>query len=175
MKYERNIADYVPSYYRELKESDELLASENGEIAQIYGHVSDVQAQTRVSSATWALKEWERILAIKADESLSVELRRSAILSKLRGVAPATKETLLSVMEAHTQSKDNEITQRYGEYTVQYIADISNALNYNALVSALRTYTPAHLALEIGTSNVSYDAYASVTQSGEVVTLYPHE
>ena len=68
MAYDRNIFDYAPPLYEELRESNALLTAEEAEFARLDASIDDLLAQFRVSTATWGLIEWEKIFGVKDPE-----------------------------------------------------------------------------------------------------------
>lgn len=149
MPYNRTLFDYVPPYYDELLESHEILTAEDEEFARLYASIDDVLAQFRVSTATWGLREWERICDVPTDESKSIEERRSVIRSKLRGYGVVTIEHIKNVADSF-YGGETEVTELYSTYTivVKFTSNYGTPPNLNDVITALREIVPAHLALQ---------------------------
>lgn len=149
MPYNRKLIDYVPPYYDELLESSELLSAEDTEFALLNRSIDELLLQFNVSTATWGLREWERILAITPKPNSTVETRRSRILAKLRGVAPATVANMLSIINAHVPNKDATLTELPEPGVVVVNIPLQNGITLTELNTDIATYKPAHLQFDI--------------------------
>jgi len=154
MPYDRKLIDYVPPYYDELLESSELFNAEDAEFARLNASIDDLLQQFNVSTATWGLREWERILAITPKAGSSIESRRARILAKLRGAAPATVANMLAIINAHVPNKDATLTELPEPGVVIVDMPLQNGIALTELNADIVTYKPAHLQFDItGTIN----------------------
>lgn len=164
--YDRQLLDYVPPYYAELLESSEILSAENAEIARLNANINDLLAQFNVATATWGLREWERIVGVKTDTSKTLGERRSVVIAKLRGAGVVTKAHVENVAESF-RGGDVEVIEKYAEYTVviKFVSDYGVPTNIDDLTDILREIIPAHLAIEYEFKFVTYNmlkgAYAT--------------
>lgn len=149
MLYDRKLIDYVPNYYDELLESSELFSAEDAEFARLNASIDDLLLQFNVSTATWGLREWERILAITPKPNSSFESRRSRILAKLRGASPATVANMLAIINAHVPHKDATLTELSEPGVVVVNIPLQNGITLTELNSDIAMYKPAHLQFDV--------------------------
>lgn len=156
--YDRQLLDYVPPYYAELLESSEILSAENAEIARLNANINDLLAQFNVATATWGLREWERIVGVSTDTNKTLGERRSVVIAKLRGAGVVTKAHVENVAESF-RGGDVEVIERYADYTIviKFVSDYGVPTNINDLTDILREIIPAHLAIEYEFKFVTYD------------------
>jgi len=145
----RKLIDYVPHYYNELLESREILSAEDAEIAKLNASIDDLLLQFNVSTATWGLREWERICGVETDDNKPLEERRSVIKSKLRGYGVISVEHIKNVVESF-YGGGIEIEEQFAAYTivVKFTCNYGTPTNMDDVVNALREIVPAHLALK---------------------------
>lgn len=164
--YDRKLIDYVPHYYDEMLESSEILSAENTEVARLNASINDLLTQFNVSTATWGLREWERIAGVVTDVSKPLGERRSVVIAKLRGAGVVTVEHVENVAEAY-QGGDIEVIERYADYVVviKFVSSFGIPSNLSDLTDILREIIPAHLAIEYEFKFFTYDmakgAYAT--------------
>lgn len=158
MPYNRKLIDYVPPYYDELLESTELLSAEDAEFARLNVGIDDLLLQFNVSTATWGLREWERICGITTDEGKTVSERRSNVKARLRGSGVVTVEHIKNVSDGYYGGQ-TEIIERYADYTivVKFTSSYGIPSNLSDLQEVLREIIPAHLAIEYEFKFVTYD------------------
>lgn len=174
MQYSRNLLDNVPSYYAELLESSEILCNESAETNEILSRISELTEQITVSTATWGLAEWERLLAIETDLSETDEIRRARILSKIRGAAPTTVTNMMTLLNAYSIKNSARLTEYPREQLIDAEFDVNERLDLRGILTDLRTYIPAHLAYRIATMQRSKPSIRSCGLSGATTTIYPY-
>lgn len=158
MPYNRKLIDYVPPYYDELLEATELLSAEDAEFARLNASIDDLLLQFNVSTATWGLREWERICGIANDTSKTVGERRSNVKARLRGYGIVTVEHIKNVADGY-YGGETDIIERYADYTivVKFTSSYGIPSNLSDLQAVLRELIPAHLAIEYEFKFVTYD------------------
>ena len=156
--YDRKLIDYVPPYYDELLESSEILSAENAEVARLNASINDLLAQFNVATATWGLREWERIAGVTTDATKTIGERRSVVIAKLRGAGVVTVEHVENIAESF-QGGDIEVIERYADYTIviKFVSSFGIPSNLSDLTDILREIIPAHLAIEYEFKFVTYD------------------
>jgi uncharacterized protein YmfQ (DUF2313 family) len=92
-----SLMEYLPPFYENIKEFQEITATEDEEISQIRFAMEDLLKQFFIDTATWGVTYWENEYGIKTDLSKSLEQRRSAVKAKRRGVGTVTKSLVKSV------------------------------------------------------------------------------
>lgn len=158
MTYSRRLLDYVPTYYEDLLESSEILNAETAEIARLDATIDELLLQFNVSTATWGLREWERICGITTDESKTLGERRSNVRARLRGAGVVTVEHIKNITEGYTGG-ETEVTERFADYTIviSFVSDFGVPSNLPDLQAILREIIPAHLAIEYEFNLVTYN------------------
>jgi len=158
MRYDRKLIDYVPTYYDELLESSEILNAEDAEFARLNASIDDLLLQFNVSTATWGLREWERICGIVTDVNKTLGERRSNIKARLRGAGVVTIPQIKSVADGY-YGGETEIIERFSEYiiVIKFTSSYGIPSNLSDLEEILREIIPAHLAIEYVFKFVTYD------------------
>ncbi len=178
MPYNRNLIDYVPPYYIDLLESREILSAEDAEFERLNASIDDLLRQFNVSTATWGLREWERICGITTDTSKALGERRSNVKARLRGAGVVTAEHIKNVADGY-YGGETEIIERNSEYTivVKFTSSYGVPTNLADLQAVLREIIPAHLAIEYEFKFVTYDVLkdAYATYDALVVTGFTYE
>lgn len=161
--YDRKLIDYVPPYYDELLESRAILTAEDAEIARLNAEINDLLLQFNASTATWGLREWERIAGIETDESKPIEDRRSVVIARLRGFGVVTAAHVQNVAESF-QGGEIKVTEKNAEYKVQieFISEYGVPSGIDDLTTILREIIPAHLEIEYKFKYVTYDVVKTV-------------
>lgn len=170
MQYNRKLIDYVPPYYGELLEATELLSAEEAEFARLNASIDDLLLQFRASTATWGLREWERICGVPTDESKPIEERRSVIKAKLRGYGVVTVDHIKNVADSFYGGQ-TEITEQFATYTivVKFTSSYGVPTNLSDLQDVLREIIPAHLAIKYEFKFVTYDILKQIYASYDAV------
>ncbi|MGY3188816.1 putative phage tail protein [Lysinibacillus sp. TE18511] len=158
MPFDRKLIDYVPSYYNELLESSELLSAEDAEFARLNASIDDLLLQFNVSTATWGLREWERICGVVTDTNKTLGERRSNVKARLRGAGVVTAEHIKSISDGY-YGGETEVIERYSEYiiVIKFTSSYGVPSNLSDLEAVLREIIPAHLAVEYEFKFVTYD------------------
>jgi Uncharacterised protein conserved in bacteria (DUF2313) len=145
---ERDMFDYMPREYEDLRESRAIIKTEAVEFETLNDKIADVLAQFFVDTATWGLAYWERICGIPTDESKPIDQRRSVIKSKLRGIGTVTVDLIKNVAEAYSYG-EVDVTEDYANYTVivTFVGERGVPANLTDIENALREIIPAHLAI----------------------------
>ena len=171
--------DYVPKYYQDIREARAIIDAGSGSIDELNVAIDDVLDQFYVDTATWGLDIWERIVGlpsmatysvwssmekksvifdllelktwdtIERSYGASIDDRRAAIKSRLRGTGTVTKDMLKSVCASYTGGTV-DIIENSSAFTVQIVfTDIAGVpSNMDALQAVVRDIMPAHLAIE---------------------------
>lgn len=170
MPYDRKLIDYVPPYYDELLESSEILSAEDAEFVRLNVSIDDLLLQFNVSTATWGLREWERICGITTDTNKTLGERRSNVKARLRGYGVVTVEHIKNIADGY-YGGETEITERYADYVIviKFTSSYGIPSNLTDLQDVLREFIPAHLAIEYKFKFVTYGMLKStILTYGEI-------
>lgn len=146
MPYNRDVFTYLPPQYSEFLESREMLRVYEDEYRRLFATIDEFPLQFRVSTATYGLREWERIAGIPTDISKSLGERRSNIIARLRGASVITATTIANVAEAYSGGEVS-VTVDSPNYTVniEFTGTLGVPSNVADLQAILREIIPAHL------------------------------
>lgn len=142
----KDMTDYIPRYYHELKESVNIIDRESEEFKALNDDIKDVLDQYFIDTATWGLSHWERVCGVKTDENKPYAERRSVIKSKIRGIGTVDSILIKSVADAFTNG-DVDVTEDNANYTIyiKFISKIGVPPNVEDAKQAIRDIVPAHL------------------------------
>lgn len=143
------LIDKLPSFYYENKEVNSIQGAFDIERETLEINVIDLINQLFVSTATeWGLALWEEMLGLRIDNSLSIDVRRAIILSKIKSNTVATKEAIRKVCQDFTNKKV-EVIENNSEYsfTVNFIG--GDVYDTKRLIKEINDMKPAHLAFNI--------------------------
>lgn len=153
-RYQLN--QYLPELYRE-SPLEELLATMGDALRRAANDLDGTLLQLFPATASsWGLELWERAYGITVDPTKTLEERRAAILSKVRGQGVPTVQLIQSVAQAYAQGPV-EVVEQPGEYrfAVAFIPDPARLVDAAALISALNEVKPAHLAMDVAPTAAS--------------------
>ena len=150
------LIDKLPFFYEECPKTNTIQDGLSSEINNLYSKVEGTINQLYVSSATWALSEWEKFAGTKKTDG-TIEQRRARVASKLKAKGTTTLEVMKSLCKSY--SEDIRVTEIYNEYKIllELIItkedDIPKAYNFADMNEAIWEIKPAHLAHEIDINN----------------------
>lgn len=88
------MTSYLPPFLTKLKEMAELLKAEAPEFEKQNNSIFDLTDQLFVTTATWGLERWEKILNVMRESGDTDEIRRLRLISKMSNIPPATYRLL---------------------------------------------------------------------------------
>ncbi|MBP3906963.1 MAG: DUF2313 domain-containing protein [Peptostreptococcaceae bacterium] len=150
------LIDKLPFFYEECPKTNTIQDSLDVEINNLYSKVEGTINQLYVSSATWALSEWEKFAGIKKTDG-TVEQRRTRVASKLKAKGTTTLEVMKSLCKSY--SEDIKVTEIFNEYKILLELvitkenDIPKTYNFIDMNEAIWEIKPAHLSHEIDINN----------------------
>lgn len=164
MPYDRKLIDYVPPYYDELLESSEILSAEDAEFARLNAGIDDLLLQFNVSTATWGLREWERICGIETDTTKSVSERRSNVIARFRGYGVVTIEHIKKITDSY-YAGETEIIEKPSEYkiVIKFTSEFGVPAGITELQKLLREIIPSHLDIDYDFKFILYRDIVGVT------------
>lgn len=171
--YERRY-DYLPDFYREILEANEIIDAQAESGLEAYIAIQDALSQFFVETATTGLKRWEAVLGLPIKDSTAItwdendtrlinemegktwneleydyEVRRSAILARLRGFGVVTKQTIIDMADQYTGGAIT-VTEHFSEYrvTIEFIDAKGVPKGIDDLKKVIREALPAHILIE---------------------------
>jgi hypothetical protein len=143
-----SLMEYLPPFYENIKEFQEIAATEDEEISQIRFAMEDLLKQFFIDTATWGVTYWENEYGIKTDQSKSLEQRRSAVKAKRRGVGTVTKALVKSVANSFDNGEVEVIEKpEIDEIEIKFNSIRGVPSNVDDLKNALEKIVPAHLEI----------------------------
>lgn len=107
----------------------------------------DIARQFFVSTATWGIDDWERVLAIPTVWSESYEVRRNRILLKLQGCQTSSLPFMNALLNRYITDSTGSILEHNETYTFEIMVDMDKVHDWKAMIEAVEIYKPAHLAM----------------------------
>jgi len=161
--YYINLIKYLPDFYHNIMEMKELQTALGYEAGKAVYSIQDMIEQCFISTATWGLDGWEKILGISTDKSKPYETRREIILAKLRGFGTTTKEMIENVAIAFSGGEVaiHEYPSQH-RLVVQFIGVRGIPPNMAGLINAIEEIKPAHLAY---TFKYTYTTWGQINMS----------
>lgn len=143
----QEMLDSLPPYYQESPEANAIMRGNASEIERKRAEAQDLLDQMFVSTATWGLDYWDRVLDLAPAPRMSTRKRRERIIAKLRGAAPATIGYLTNLVNSFVQNGDAHIEEHATEYTFNAVIPIDgkNKIDTGDIYGAIEEVKPAHL------------------------------
>jgi hypothetical protein len=161
--------DYLPLYYRDIVEVQEMMNTEQEEINKTKVEMSEVLDQFFIDRATWGLEKWEKAAGIKTNPNLTLTERRGKIKTKLRGVGTITVERLKNTADSFHESLVKEYPSEY-RIEIKIVGTRGTPPDLNIMKEALREIVPAHLGVEVLLTYLTFGELRSKTW-GEIRTM----
>lgn len=141
-----DLIDKLPYFY-DNKVTRPIIGTEQIERDILLKEIKDTLEQCFVSTATWGLDYWEKMLNIPTLKSNSYEERRSIIYTKMRGMGTTTVEIIRQVAMSFFGVENVEVTEDNSNYI--FNIDLQNTkyqvCNLDDLYNCIELYKPAHL------------------------------
>lgn len=148
--------DYLPKYYDDSQIVTEMMSAETEEFDALNAEQYKTLDQFFISSSTYALSRWERVLDLPPAPNADVEFRRKRILAKLAGNAPATVRYLTDLVNVYVPKKDAQIVEFNSEHRFEAEIPAENEINLASIYDSVGEVKPAHL--EFGVTSLSREA-----------------
>ena len=138
----------VPEYHMQCPESAAIIETLAKYSLQARAAVFDMVDQFWVSTATWGLELWEQLVDIETDYTLSIEARRAAIITKLRGSGTCNAAMISSVAQAIT-GYEAKVVENVGDYSFSlvFVGDEPGFIDVDqqSIIDGVEEVKPAHL------------------------------
>lgn len=159
-----DLFQYLPDYYRGIREFQELMSTEGKEIGQLWSEIDNLPNQFSVETATWGLSFWESELGLTIDPTKPIEWRRERIRAKLRGAGTTTKQ-MIKIAAAAFSGGEVDVIEYPAEhrFEIKFIGVKGIPPNMAGFVDMLEQIKPAHLAYSFKYTYTVWDAVKSLT------------
>ncbi|MCY8362992.1 YmfQ family protein [Bacillus spizizenii] len=140
------MAAYLPPFLIKLKEMAELLKAEAPEFEKQNNSIFDLTDQLFVTTATWGLERWEKILNVPRESGDTDEIRRLRLISKMSNIPPATYKAIEQALNRFLKNPSAQVRLLQGQYRFNVDIDIDDMQHMSELIETLENMKPAHLA-----------------------------
>lgn len=160
----KRMLELCPKYYELSRVFTASCQAIGSELDELWQAIQDVLDQIFVSTATWGLDQWEKMLGLPTYSGKPDDHRRSRIISKLRGIGTVTVELIKNVAESYVNGAVE--VENYPEeyrFTVKFVDARGVPPNLDDLKEAIEEIKPAHLAVEY---RFTYTVWSELPQWG---------
>lgn len=157
------LLDYLPDYYKGIKEMEALTDIEDSEVINLKSKIQDMLNQKFVDSATWGLEWWEEELGLSTNPESEWDERRSKIKGKLRGTGKVGADLIKEVADSWTHG-DVEVTFD-GAVNIKFNSVFGIPSNMKDVKDAVNKIKPCHLSV------VYFYAYLLISDIHNVITI----
>ncbi|KUP41803.1 MULTISPECIES: YmfQ family protein [Bacillus subtilis group] len=137
---------YLPPFLTKLKEMAELLKAEAPEFEKQNNSIFDLTDQLFVTTATWGLERWEKILNVPRESGDTDEIRRLRLISKMSNIPPATYKAIEQALNRFLKNPSAQVRLLQGQYRFNVDIDIDDMQHMSELIETLENMKPTHLA-----------------------------
>lgn len=169
----QEMLDSLPPYYQESPEANAIMRGNASEIERKRAEAQDLLDQMFVSTATWGLDYWDRVLDLSLAPRMLLNSRRNRILAKLNGASTASVANLANIINAHLTKRSAKIVEMNHEYRFEVEIEANESVGFLDIAKDLNEVKPAHLDYAFR-QNVRCSMYfATALLAGEEVSVYP--
>ena len=125
-----------------------VLDADGNEVAQLEESIKSLQNQFCVNTADNALSMHEADVGLASSGAASNEIRRSRILSRLRGTATVTSAMLKNVALSF-ESGEIDVIENFAasSFAIKFVSVVGRPPNIEDLQAKIEDIKPAHLAV----------------------------
>ena len=107
--------------------------------------ILDVKKQLFAETATWGLKDWERILGIPTNNNVDYKTRKAKVLSRLSSTRIVTLDFMRFLINLFVSDKSGQITDIPEKYQIEILLPDGKVTDFNLLKENIKLYIPAHI------------------------------
>ncbi|KJD56745.1 YmfQ family protein [Bacillus velezensis] len=137
---------YLPPFLTRLKEMAQLLEAEAPEFERQNNDIFDLTDQLFITTATWGLDRWEKILKIPRESGDTEEMRRLRLISKMSNIPPITHQAIEQALNRFLKHPSAYVRMFPGQYRFYADIGLDDLQHMNELIETLEKIKPAHLA-----------------------------
>ncbi|MCC9023713.1 putative phage tail protein [Bacillus nakamurai] len=136
----------LPLFLTRLKEMTEILKAEALEFDQQNNGIFDLTDQLFITTATWGLDRWEKILRIPRESGDTADMRRLRLISKMSSIPPMTHQAIEQALNRFLKHPSARVRLLPGEYRFNVDIVLDDLQHMSELIETLENIKPAHLA-----------------------------
>lgn len=145
----QEMLDSLPPYYQESPEANAIMRGNASEIERKRAEAQDLLDQMFVTTATWGLDYWDRVLDLPPSPRMPTAKRRERILGRLNGVSTASVEYLTDLLNVYAKGSSIEEFPRDYRFEGYLPVDQHEMLDIDAVYKSINEVKPAHMAFGV--------------------------
>ena len=107
--------------------------------------IEEVFSQLFPQTATWGIVYWERLVGIPRNDSLSIEQRRTRVLTRMQTRWPMTKERMEQLVRTFSKDKQAFIREFFDQYRFEVLFSLTQSVDLGTVYEVIEEAKPAHL------------------------------
>ena len=140
---------YLPPYYDGSDESRTIQEAFQPELDGLWRFRNELFLQLNPNTATWGLAFWEQAFGIALNTATTLDLRRAAVVGKIRGSGTTTKSMVQNVCKGFIDGTVDVVEiPKESRIELNFYLDEAQIPVREALDKALVEILPAHLSYE---------------------------
>lgn len=144
-----DLLSYLPEFMREFSEIKQITSTENEEFKELYKLMKKELFNQFIETCDKdGIVNFEKLLNLKVDESLSLETRKFNVITRLGGELPYTKRNLIKKLNQICGENAYKLEILNNEYKVKIITSFINENMKDILINSLRNIIPANMIIE---------------------------
>ena len=144
------LIDKLPSFYSESSLVNDLQDSFSKDRDILEEEIKDFINQIFVDTATWSLDSWEEFVGIPTNKSLTYDLRRSRVKSKITRFIPAlSKNQLTHLIRHYFDEVSIKDIPRENRFEVLFANKDMAGDNFSYAIRDIEEIKPAHLDFSV--------------------------
>lgn len=140
-----DISKYLPEFLQKDGNFKAVTNVSSTEHERIRTELQDVFNQFFVSTATWGIALWERVLGLTPAANEIIEYRRNQVLVKMRGTGISTKAVMEKIVNTYGSGYIIENNDKYN-FAIYCSADSTALIK---MKDQIAIYKPAHLGYTV--------------------------
>jgi len=172
----RKFLGYVSPIYEQSIIMQAIMEAIGAEWDEAEKLADEVLAQLFPQTATWGITYWEWLLGIPPNDSLSIEQRRTRVLTRMQTRWPVTKDRMEQLVRTFSKDKQAFIREFFDQYRFEVLFNLAQSIDLKTVNEVISETKPAHLdfSLVIGLRQGEKSIYVgSAMLVGEEITVYP--
>lgn len=170
-----DILRYLPEFLAKSSRFKAANDADSKEHDTIRLDLQELLDQFYVASTTYGLEDWEEMVGITTDTSLSYEARRANVLAKLRKPESVTEAFLTELINRYIADKSGTVMYRPETYSADFNVPLLNKEDMAGMTRDVRIYIPAHIGAvyKAHTLTDAENRIAMLKSTVKTVDVYP--
>lgn len=149
MDKEVSLIEYLPDYFKNVREFKNSISIENQEFQEIYEKINYIHNEQFIDTCSeYAVKRWEKILDMTPNDDDTLEQRKFKILLRLSQHLPYTEEILKAKLKELCGEKGYTLSVDPINCTIEVRVTLGIKYMYDEVLKLLKKILPMHLYLD---------------------------